>query len=330
MQQVSNAAVHIVTWVSPPSGTSSCAWRTPTTGTTRPPAASSCWCVSRVHVLLPSRHSALVRTWCTMALAALLHGRYSGRYERDAAGAADQRMADAQGTSAEERHTNPMNQVLGSQHYLWLESQTDPGLARTVMVSTKLDTRIPQFARGQDVELFLHPPGRQLEPTMLGGSPFFTCSLSCAFFRSCNVPLGQAGAASCPARTGAGCLHQSWCDQFRIPVGTPTERTRMASLDCRSVPSGRVGSSADAIFASNEQFREAVTRQVCRVPARRQVSAFCGNCRQTPAPTRVLPVGVEAAALTGWAVWAFSAPTWPRSTVSVQAGGLCISIRTES
>ena len=43
------------------------------------------------------------------------------------------------------------------------------------MVSTKLDTRIPQFARGQDVDLFLHPPGRQLEPTMLGGSPFFTC-----------------------------------------------------------------------------------------------------------------------------------------------------------
>lgn len=46
------------------------------------------------------------------------------------------------------------------------------------MVSTKLDTRIPQFARGQDVDLFLHPPGRQLEPTMLGGSPFFTCACS--------------------------------------------------------------------------------------------------------------------------------------------------------
>ena len=44
------------------------------------------------------------------------------------------------------------------------------------MVSTKLDTRIPQFARGQDVELFLHPPGRLLEPGMLGGSPFYTCA----------------------------------------------------------------------------------------------------------------------------------------------------------
>lgn len=55
-----------------------------------------------------------------------------------------------------------------------LRPQTDPTLSRTVVVSTKLDTRIPQFARGQDVELFLHPPGRQLEPSMLGGSPFFT------------------------------------------------------------------------------------------------------------------------------------------------------------
>lgn len=54
--------------------------------------------------------------------------------------------------------------------------QADPGLSRTVMVSTKLDTRIPQFARGQDVELFLHPPGRLLEPGMLGGSPFYTCA----------------------------------------------------------------------------------------------------------------------------------------------------------
>ncbi len=55
-------------------------------------------------------------------------------------------------------------------------AQTDPSLSRTVVVSTKLDTRIPQFARGQDVELFLHPPGRLLEPGMLGGSPFYTCA----------------------------------------------------------------------------------------------------------------------------------------------------------
>ena len=37
-----------------------------------------------------------------------------------------------------------------------------------------MDTRLPQFARGSDVEMFLRPPGRLLEPGMLGGCPFFT------------------------------------------------------------------------------------------------------------------------------------------------------------
>lgn len=78
----------------------------------------------------------------------------------------------------------------------------DPNLIRTVVVSTKLDTRIPQFARPHDVEMFLRPPTRLLEPTMLGGSPFFS-----------------------------------------------------------SVPSGRVGNSRDAIFRSNEHFREAVAER---------------------------------------------------------------------
>lgn len=58
----------------------------------------------------------------------------------------------------------------------------DPSLTRTVVVSTKLDTRIPQFARPHDVEMFLRPPSRLLEPTMLGGSPFFT-----------SVPSGRVG-----------------------------------------------------------------------------------------------------------------------------------------
>jgi len=58
----------------------------------------------------------------------------------------------------------------------------DPSLSRTVIVSTKLDTRIPQFARPHDVEMYLRPPSRLLEPTMLGGSPFFT-----------SVPSGRVG-----------------------------------------------------------------------------------------------------------------------------------------
>lgn len=53
-------------------------------------------------------------------------------------------------------------------------SQVDPSLSRTVLVSTKLDTRIPQFSTPSDVEAFIHAPGLTNDLTMLGGSPFFT------------------------------------------------------------------------------------------------------------------------------------------------------------
>lgn len=49
-------------------------------------------------------------------------------------------------------------------------------------MSTKLDTRIPQFASRADVELFLRPPQRLLDGNILGGSPFFT-----------SVPSGRVG-----------------------------------------------------------------------------------------------------------------------------------------
>ncbi|TVU51148.1 hypothetical protein EJB05_02556 [Eragrostis curvula] len=60
--------------------------------------------------------------------------------------------------------------------------QVDPDLARTVLVSTKLDTKIPQFARSSDVEVFLHPPTCVLDVSLLGDSPFFT-----------SVPSGRVG-----------------------------------------------------------------------------------------------------------------------------------------
>ncbi|KAM3255541.1 hypothetical protein ACQJBY_048651 [Aegilops geniculata] len=60
--------------------------------------------------------------------------------------------------------------------------QVDPDLARTVLVSTKLDTKIPQFARASDVEVFLHPPTCVLDGSILGDSPFFT-----------SVPSGRVG-----------------------------------------------------------------------------------------------------------------------------------------
>ncbi|KAL5704505.1 ARP2/3 actin-organizing complex subunit Arc5 [Ranunculus cassubicifolius] len=60
--------------------------------------------------------------------------------------------------------------------------QVDPELSRTVIVSTKLDTKIPQFARSSDVEVFLRPPASTLDGCMLGDSPFFT-----------SVPSGRVG-----------------------------------------------------------------------------------------------------------------------------------------
>ncbi|KAK9697160.1 hypothetical protein RND81_08G019000 [Saponaria officinalis] len=77
--------------------------------------------------------------------------------------------------------------------------QIDPELSRTVIVSTKLDTKIPQFARASDVEVFLSPPACTLDGLILGESPFFT-----------------------------------------------------------SVPSGRVGSSSDSVYPSNDEFKKAV------------------------------------------------------------------------
>ncbi|KAF8658125.1 hypothetical protein HU200_059591 [Digitaria exilis] len=60
--------------------------------------------------------------------------------------------------------------------------QVDPELARTVLVSTKLDTKIPQFARPSDVEVFLHPPTCVLDVSLLGDCPFFT-----------SIPSGRVG-----------------------------------------------------------------------------------------------------------------------------------------
>eukprot|EP00257_Ricinus_communis_P027383 XP_025014797.1 dynamin-like protein ARC5 isoform X2 [Ricinus communis] len=60
--------------------------------------------------------------------------------------------------------------------------QIDPELSRTVIVSTKLDTKIPQFARSSDVEVFLSPPTQTLDGFILGESPFFT-----------SVPSGRVG-----------------------------------------------------------------------------------------------------------------------------------------
>lgn len=69
-------------------------------------------------------------------------------------------------------------------------------MERTVLVSTKLDTKIPQFPTAADVDSFLHPTSEQLSGSfMLGGAPFFT-----------SVPTGRVG-------QGDDCAFDS-CDPF--------------------------------------------------------------------------------------------------------------------
>ena len=51
--------------------------------------------------------------------------------------------------------------------------QVDPNLSRTVLVSTKFDTRTPQFARAADCEMYIKPTALE-ELNMLGEGPFFT------------------------------------------------------------------------------------------------------------------------------------------------------------
>lgn len=106
----------------------------------------------------------------------------------------------------------------------------DAELRRTVVVSTKFDTRIPQFSRASDVELFMKPPARLLEPTLLGGGPFFT-----------SVPSGRVGGSR-------DCLFRS-NDSYREAV-VQQEQRDTAELERR----------CDRRLQSNERSRVGVSQ----------------------------------------------------------------------
>jgi hypothetical protein len=60
--------------------------------------------------------------------------------------------------------------------------QADPQLLRTVLVTTKLDTKIPQFSEADDLEDFLQAPLVHSLFSQIMGGPFFT-----------SVPSGRVG-----------------------------------------------------------------------------------------------------------------------------------------
>lgn len=55
-----------------------------------------------------------------------------------------------------------------------MQDDIDPKLQRTVVVSTKLDTRLPQFGNASDVLKFISPTEHFASLSPLGGAPFFT------------------------------------------------------------------------------------------------------------------------------------------------------------
>ncbi|CAN0180801.1 unnamed protein product, partial [Ectocarpus fasciculatus] len=63
-------------------------------------------------------------------------------------------------------------------------TQVDHDLSRTVLVTTKLDTKLPQFAGGDDLQDFLRAPSIQRMYRCMLGGPFFT-----------TVPSGRVGRA---------------------------------------------------------------------------------------------------------------------------------------
>jgi hypothetical protein len=60
--------------------------------------------------------------------------------------------------------------------------QADPQLLRTVLVTTKLDTKLPQFSEPDDLQDFLHAPLVHSLFSQIMGGPFFT-----------SVPSGRVG-----------------------------------------------------------------------------------------------------------------------------------------
>ncbi|XP_026445736.1 dynamin-like protein ARC5 isoform X2 [Papaver somniferum] len=112
--------------------------------------------------------------------------------------------------------------------------QIDPELSRTVIVSTKLDTKIPQFACSSDVEVFLSPLACTLDGCILGDSPFFT-----------SVPSGRVG-------TGRESVYRS-NDEFKQAVSL-REMEDIASLEEKlgrplsKEERGRIGVSSLRLF----------------------------------------------------------------------------------
>lgn len=67
-----------------------------------------------------------------------------------------------------------------------MQEEIDPTLHRTVVVSTKLDTRLQQFAVAADARDFISPTEHFKGLKPLSGAPFFT-----------SIPAGRVASDEC-------------------------------------------------------------------------------------------------------------------------------------
>ena len=94
-----------------------------------------------------------------------------------------------------------------------LVMEADPALERTVLVSTKLDTKFAQFGRADELEQFLSAaPLRRAHPALLGG-PFFT-----------SVPAGRVGRT----KQHVFSTNDEYRDALRIREGADVEHVSNA------------------------------------------------------------------------------------------------------
>jgi hypothetical protein len=97
-----------------------------------------------------------------------------------------------------------------------LVMEADPGLERTVLVSTKLDTKFAQFGRTDELVQFLSAaPLRRTHPALLGG-PFFT-----------SVPAGRVGRT----KQHVFATNDEYRDALRIREAADVEHASNAHAD---------------------------------------------------------------------------------------------------
>ena len=165
-------------------------------------------------------------------------------------------------------------------------SACDPTLCRTVLVSTKLDTKFAQFGSPQELSAFLSAtPLRERHPHLLGG-PFFT-----------SVPCGRVGGGAGAQHFAtheafqAALLGQESTDAQYVDAVLPGWGARMAERY------GREASAADSVTAGSLPLLPLLTARRQRRPRRLEPAAVSRGAAARALPSE--PAHGRSAATAG-------------------------------